>query len=118
MIRRRQPALQIVLADSRVQGQGAEVEIAKGIERLNEWAEREPLDLILVTRGGGSLEDLWAFNEETLARAIAASAVPVVSRWGTRLILPSAISRRITARLRPVRPRKSSRLVRWRLKIH
>lgn len=82
VIRRRQPALQIVLADSRVQGQGAEVEIAKGIERLNEWAEREPLDLILVTRGGGSLEDLWAFNEETLARAIAASAVPVVSAVG------------------------------------
>ena len=82
VIRRRQPALQIVLADSRVQGQGAEVEIAKGIERLNEWAERESLDLILLTRGGGSLEDMWAFNEETLARAIAASAVPVVSAVG------------------------------------
>jgi exodeoxyribonuclease VII large subunit len=82
VIRRRQPALQIVLVDSRVQGQGAEVEIAKGIERLNEWTERESLDLILLTRGGGSLEDLWAFNEETLARAIAASAVPVVSAVG------------------------------------
>ena len=82
VICRRQPALQIVLTDSRVQGQGAEVEIAKGIERLNGWAERESLDLILVTRGGGSLEDLWAFNEEALARAIAASAVPVVSAVG------------------------------------
>ena len=82
VIRRRQPALQIVLTDSRVQGQGAEIEIAKGIERLNKWAECEPLDLIMVTRGGGSLEDLWAFNEETLARAIAASAVPVVSAVG------------------------------------
>ena len=82
VIRRRQPALQIVLTDSRVQGQGAEIEIAKGIERLNKWAECEPLDLIMVTRGGGSLEDLWAFNEETLARAIAASVVPVVSAVG------------------------------------
>lgn len=82
VIRRRQPALRIVLADSRVQGQGAEIEIAKGIARLNRWAECEPLDLIMVTRGGGSLEDLWAFNEETLARAIAASAVPVVSAVG------------------------------------
>ena len=82
VVRRRQPALQIVLADSRVQGRGAEVGIAKGIEWLNEWVEREPLDLILLTRGGGSLEDLWAFNEETLARAIAASAVPVVSAVG------------------------------------
>ena len=82
VVSRRQPALQIVLADSRVQGRGAELEIAKGIERLNEWAERESLDLILLTRGGGSLEDLWAFNEETLARAIVASAVPVLSAVG------------------------------------
>ena len=82
VVSRRQPALQIVLADSRVQGRGAEVGIAKGIEWLNEWVEREPLDLILLTRGGGSLEDLWAFNEETLARAIVASAVPVLSAVG------------------------------------
>jgi exodeoxyribonuclease VII large subunit len=74
--------LQIVLAASRVQGRGAENEIARGIEQLNEWSQQQPLDLILVTRGGGSLEDLWAFNEETLARAIFTSALPVVSAVG------------------------------------
>ncbi|MFM1557213.1 MAG: exodeoxyribonuclease VII large subunit, partial [Limisphaerales bacterium] len=64
VIHRRQPSLQIILAASRVQGQGAENEIATAIGQLNRWASSEPLDLILVTRGGGSLEDLWAFNEE------------------------------------------------------
>jgi len=82
VIRRRQPSLQIVLVASRVQGQGAEDEIAKGIEHLNKWSARQPLDLMLVTRGGGSLEDLWAFNEEMLARAIFNSAIPVVSAVG------------------------------------
>ncbi len=82
VIRRRQPSLQVVLAASRVQGQGAELEIAAGIKQLNKWSQREPLDLILVTRGGGSLEDLWAFNEEAVARAIHASALPVVSAVG------------------------------------
>ena len=82
VIRRRQPSLQIVLVASRVQGQGAEDEIVKGIEHLNKWSERQPLDLMLLTRGGGSLEDLWAFNEETLARAIFNSAIPVVSAVG------------------------------------
>ncbi len=82
VIRRRQPGLGVVLFDSRVQGQGAEDEVARGIMRLNDWAAKEPLDVILITRGGGSLEDLWAFNEEALARAIAASAVPVMSAVG------------------------------------
>ena len=82
VIRRRQPSLQIVLAASRVQGKGAETEIAKGIEHLNKWSARQPLDLILITRGGGSLEDLWTFNEEVLARAIFASEIPVVSAVG------------------------------------
>ena len=82
VIRRRQPSLQIVLVASRVQGQRAEDEIAKGIQQLNKWSDRQPLDLILITRGGGSLEDLWAFNEEALARAIFASKIPVVSAVG------------------------------------
>jgi exodeoxyribonuclease VII large subunit len=82
VVRRRQPSLQIVLAASRVQGRGSENEIARGIEQLNAWSQQQPLDLILVTRGGGSLEDLWAFNEESLARAIFASAIPVVSAVG------------------------------------
>ena len=110
VIRRRQPGLQIVLVASRVQGQGAEDEIAKGIEQLNKWSKQQPLDLILITRGGGSLEDLWAFNEEALARAIFASEIPVVSAVGheidftisdfvadVRAATPSAAAEIITA---------------------
>ena len=80
---RRNPALELLLAPCRVQGDGAAAEIAVAIRLLNEFATRHsPLDLILVTRGGGSLEDLWAFNEEVVARAIFESAVPVVSAVG------------------------------------
>ena len=93
VIQRRQPGLEIVLVPCRVQGQGAAEEIASGIRLLNEFSRKatnnsalrtphSPLDLILVTRGGGSLEDLWAFNEEIVARAIFESALPVVSAVG------------------------------------
>jgi len=87
VVQRRNPALEIVLAPCRVQGEGAAGEIAEAIRRLNELSgtirdNELPLSLILVTRGGGSLEDLWAFNEEIVARAIFESAVPVVSAVG------------------------------------
>jgi exodeoxyribonuclease VII large subunit len=90
VIQRRQPALNIILAPCRVQGEGAAAEIAAAIRLLNEfnaWAQKpeagyQPIDLVLVTRGGGSLEDLWAFNEEAVARAIFQSALPVVSAVG------------------------------------
>ena len=90
VIERRHPGLEIILAPCRVQGQGAAGEIAAAIRMLNEWsaaqsAIRNPqsaIDLILVTRGGGSLEDLWAFNEEAVARAIFDSRVPVISAVG------------------------------------
>jgi exodeoxyribonuclease VII large subunit len=87
VVQRRNPGLEIILAPCRVQGQGAAEEIAGAIGLLNEFhasriTHHESLDLILVTRGGGSLEDLWAFNEEIVARAIAASEVPVVSAVG------------------------------------
>jgi exodeoxyribonuclease VII large subunit len=90
VVARRNPALGIVLAACRVQGQGAAEEIAAAIRLLNEFntarlaeGDRQgALDLILVTRGGGSLEDLWAFNEEVVARAIFDSALPVVSAVG------------------------------------
>jgi len=84
---RRNPGLEIILVPCRVQGEGAAAEIAAAIRCLNEYsvspaAGLRPLDLILVTRGGGSLEDLWAFNEEEVARAIFESSLPVVSAVG------------------------------------
>jgi exodeoxyribonuclease VII large subunit len=81
VIQRRNPGLEIILAPCRVQGDGAAREIAAAIRLLNEFGAGK-LDLILITRGGGSLEDLWAFNEEIVARAIFESAIPVVSAIG------------------------------------
>jgi exodeoxyribonuclease VII large subunit len=87
-IRRRHPALELILVSCRVQGQGAADEVASAIRLLGEWHETAAkfparrIDLILVTRGGGSLEDLWAFNEEVVARAIFESSIPVVSAVG------------------------------------
>ena len=85
VVQRRNPGLEIILAPCRVQGEGAAAEVAEAIGLLNEFKiqnSRFQIDLILVTRGGGSLEDLWAFNEETVARAIFESAIPVVSAVG------------------------------------
>ncbi len=84
VVQERNPSLQIVLEPCHVQGDNAAAEIANGIQRLNRWSARqaEPLDLILMTRGGGSLEDLWAFNEEALVRAVHDSGLPVVSAVG------------------------------------
>ena len=82
-VRRRHPGLEIILAPCRVQGEGAAREIADALRLLNQFsASRAAIDLVLLTRGGGSLEDLWAFNEETVARAIFESALPVVSAVG------------------------------------
>jgi len=84
VIGRRNPSLELVFEPCNVQGEGAVVEMVKAVRRLNKWSQRNwnGLDLILLTRGGGSLEDLWAFNEEMLARVIAESMVPVVSAVG------------------------------------
>ena len=79
VIGRRFGELHIVIAPCRVQGDGAAEEIAQGIRDLDALGG---VDVIIVGRGGGSLEDLWAFNEEPVARAIAASKVPVVSAVG------------------------------------
>jgi exodeoxyribonuclease VII large subunit len=75
----RAPYVQIVLADTRVQGEGAARDIATAIARMN---AKGAVDVLIVGRGGGSLQDLWAFNEEAVVRAIVASAVPVVSAVG------------------------------------
>ena len=83
VLQRRAPALQILINPVRVQGTGAAAEIAVAIRELATPNEAwEPLDLVVVTRGGGSIEDLWEFNEEIVARAIADSSVPVVSAVG------------------------------------
>jgi exodeoxyribonuclease VII large subunit len=111
VVERRNPALEITLVPCRVQGVGAALEIASAIDLLNEFNQSQAapdwrpanisgaalrqkegmrpltlvtsyLDLILVTRGGGSPEDLWAFNEEVVARAIYKSVLPVVSAVG------------------------------------
>ncbi len=82
VVGRRQPSLEILVSPSRVQGQGAGKELATALKRLNRWAVENPLDLVLLTRGGGSMEDLWEFNDEGLARAIGRSALPVVSAVG------------------------------------
>lgn len=77
-IKARMPHLEVLLVDARVQGAGAAQEIAAGIARL----QREDIDVIIVARGGGSIEDLWAFNEEVVVRAVFASKIPVVSGVG------------------------------------
>jgi exodeoxyribonuclease VII large subunit len=79
VIGRRFGELHIVIAPCRVQGEGAAEEIAQGVRDLNLLGG---VDVIIVARGGGSLEDLWAFNEEVVARALAGSKVPVVSAVG------------------------------------
>jgi exodeoxyribonuclease VII large subunit len=75
----RAPLLRVIIAPALVQGVGAAQQIANAIDALNAQGEAE---VILVARGGGSLEELWAFNEETVARAIARSALPIVTGVG------------------------------------
>src|SRR5438094_1859075 len=83
VLRRRAPWLEILIDPVRVQGTGAAQEIAVAIRELGQSTEAfAPLDLIVVTRGGGSIEDLWEFNEEIVARAIFNCGVPVVSAVG------------------------------------
>ena len=76
---RRYPNVHLVITPARVQGEGAVPELVRGLRQLG----RLPgIDVIILTRGGGSIEDLWAFNEERVARAIVASPVPVISAVG------------------------------------
>jgi len=83
VLRRRAPWLQVLLNPVRVQGTGAAQEIAVAIRELSVPNEAfAPLDLIVVTRGGGSMEDLWEFNEEIVARTIIDVSVPIVSAIG------------------------------------
>jgi len=78
-LRRRWPAARVIIYPTAVQGDGAAAEIARAIRTANDRAE---VDVLIVGRGGGSIEDLWAFNEEVVARAVFESALPVVSGVG------------------------------------
>ena len=78
-VSRRFPGVEIVLYPTKVQGEGAAEEIARNIVRAN---EREDLDVLIIGRGGGSIEDLWAFNEEIVVRSIFESRLPFISSVG------------------------------------
>jgi len=83
ILRRRAPGVQILIHPVRVQGTGASLEIATAIHELNTPNESwKALDVLVLARGGGSMEDLWEFNEEIVARAIFHSAIPIVSAVG------------------------------------
>jgi exodeoxyribonuclease VII large subunit len=117
---RRNPHLSIVIAPTRVQGPSAAREIAAAIRLLNQHASQpgDAIDVLIVGRGGGSMEDLWAFNEEEVARAIAASEIPVISAVGhetdftiadfvadLRAATPSVAAERVTAGMDELRQR-------------
>ena len=87
VLRARWPGIRIVLAPVKVQGEGAAAEIAAAIERFDRWGGA---DLLIVGRGGGSIEDLWAFNEEVVVRAIAAARTPIISAVGHEVDTPLA----------------------------
>ncbi len=79
VLKRRFPAVPVILYPVAVQGESAKGEIVKALQTAN---QRREVDVLILARGGGSLEDLWAFNEEIVARAIAASEIPVISGVG------------------------------------
>ena len=105
--RRRNDSVELVIYPAQVQGDGAEKTIAAGIEYFN---TRDDIDLIIVGRGGGSLEDLWPFNTEITVRAIAASRIPVVSAVGHEI--DTTLSD-LAADLRAPTPSAAAELVVW-----
>jgi exodeoxyribonuclease VII large subunit len=80
VIRRRWQGVEVLIVPARVQGEGAAADIVRGIQRANQL--RPPPDVLVVGRGGGSIEDLWCFNEESVVRAIRASHIPIISAVG------------------------------------
>ncbi|RKX26522.1 MAG: exodeoxyribonuclease VII large subunit [Candidatus Zixiibacteriota bacterium] len=106
---RRNPSVQLIVYPAKVQGDGAEETIAAGIEYFN---SRDDIDIIIVGRGGGSLEDLWPFNTETTVRVIAASSVPVVSAVGHEIDITLSD---LAADLRAPTPSAAAELTVWSL---
>ena len=82
VISHRWPAAQIVLYPVQVQGEGSAEQVAAGIEFFNRRHREQPVDVLIAGRGGGSMEDLWSFNEEIVVRAIYASKIPIISAVG------------------------------------
>ena len=105
ILKRRAPFVKIILNPVRVQGIGAAEEIAQAIKEFNQYKE---VDVLIVGRGGGSLEDLWAFNEEIVARAIYNSRIPVISAVGHEIDWTIAD---FTADLRAPTPSAAAELV-------
>ena len=104
---RRNPHVEIIIFPAKVQGDGAENTIAKGIKYFN---SRDDIDLLIVGRGGGSLEDLWPFNTEVTVRAIAASIIPVISAVGHEIDI--SLSDKV-ADLRAPTPSAAAELAVW-----
>ncbi len=103
---RRWRGADVLVVPVRVQGEGAAAEIAAAIQTVNRLAT--PIDCLVVTRGGGSMEDLWAFNEEPVVRAIAASKIPVVSAVGHEIDVTLAD---LAADLRALTPSEAAELI-------
>ncbi|HVX10436.1 MAG TPA: exodeoxyribonuclease VII large subunit [Pirellulales bacterium] len=106
VLRRRWKGVDVLVVPTRVQGDGAAREIAAAIERVNRLSV--PVDCLVVGRGGGSLEDLWAFNEEPVVRAIHASRIPVVSAVGHEIDVTLAD---LVADVRALTPSEAAELV-------
>jgi len=108
--RRRNPSVELILFPAQVQGDGAEKTIARGIEYFN---TRDDIDVLIVGRGGGSLEDLWPFNTEVTVRAIVASRIPVISGVGHEIDFTLSD---YVADLRAPTPSAASELAVWSLR--
>ncbi|HET6880673.1 MAG TPA: exodeoxyribonuclease VII large subunit [Pirellulales bacterium] len=106
VLRRRWKGVDVLVVPTRVQGDGAAREIAAAIELVNRLSE--PVDCLVVGRGGGSLEDLWAFNEEPVVRAIYASRIPVISAVGHEIDVTLAD---LVADVRALTPSEAAELV-------
>lgn len=106
VVRRRWQGAQVLIVPTRVQGDSAAAEIAAGIQQVNQLAE--PPDVIVIGRGGGSLEDLWCFNEEPVVRAIFDSQVPIVSAVGHEIDVTLAD---LVADVRAATPTEAAELV-------
>ena len=105
--RRRNPGVELLIYPAQVQGDGAEQTLAAGVNYFN---TRDDVDLLIIGRGGGSIEDLWAFNTELVVRAIAASQLPVVSAVGHEVDLTLSD---LSADLRAPTPSAAAELTVW-----